>query len=80
MGMWALNSEDAGIAAALDRLPASGQEQGKVPPGTRLARFKAPSLVLKPQREGGGNNIYREAIPACLDVHLRRVWSQTMGA
>jgi glutathione synthase len=70
MGMWALDSEDAEIAAALDRLPALGQGQGhgKVSPGTRLARFKAPSLVLKPQREGGGNNVYREAIPAFLDA------------
>ncbi|KAG1777324.1 glutathione synthase [Suillus placidus] len=65
MGMWALDSEDADIVAALDHLPA-GQEN--VPPGTRLARLKAPSLVLKPQREGGGNNVYREAIPAFLDA------------
>ncbi|KAG2753743.1 hypothetical protein P692DRAFT_201929223 [Suillus brevipes Sb2] len=65
-----LDSEDAEIAAALEHLPVSGQGQGngKVPPGTRLARCKAPSLVLKPQREGGGNNVYREAIPAFLDA------------
>ncbi|KAG2366242.1 glutathione synthase [Suillus spraguei] len=68
MGMWALDSEDADIAAALDHLPALGQGQRHVPSGTRLARLKAPSLVLKPQREGGGNNVYREAIPAFLDA------------
>ncbi|KAG1794542.1 glutathione synthase [Suillus plorans] len=68
MGMWALDSEDVDIVAALDHLPDSGQAQGSVPPGTRLARLKAPSLVLKPQREGGGNNVYREAIPAFLDA------------
>ncbi|KAG2753746.1 glutathione synthase [Suillus brevipes Sb2] len=70
MGMWALDSEDAEIAAELEHLPASeqGQGHGMVPPGTRLARCKAPSLVLKPQREGGGNNVYREAIPAFLDA------------
>ncbi|KAG1815416.1 glutathione synthase [Suillus variegatus] len=68
MGMWALDSEDVDIAAALDHLPDSGQAQGSVPPGTRLARLKAQSLVLKPQREGGGNNVYREAIPAFLDT------------
>ncbi|KAG1885394.1 glutathione synthase [Suillus subluteus] len=68
MGMWALDSEDADIAAALDHLPVSGQGQGNVPPGTRLAHLKAPSLVLKPQREGGGNNVYREAIPTFLDA------------
>ncbi|KAG1836543.1 glutathione synthase [Suillus subalutaceus] len=68
MGMWALDSEDVDIAAALDHLPVSGQGQGNVPPGTRFAHLKAPSLVLKPQREGGGNNVYREAIPAFLDA------------
>ncbi|KAG1884076.1 glutathione synthase [Suillus subluteus] len=71
MGMWALDSEDADIAAALDHppvSPVSGQGQGNVPPGTRLAHLKAPLLVLKPQREGGGNNVYREAIPAFLDA------------
>jgi len=66
MGMWALDSEDADIVTAIDQsgLPASTSGE---PPGTRLARLKAPSLVLKPQREGGGNNVYREAIPAFLD-------------
>ncbi|KAG1899476.1 glutathione synthase [Suillus fuscotomentosus] len=68
MGMWALDSEDVDIAAALDHLPDSGQAQGSVSPGTRLARLKAQSLVLKPQREGGGNNVYREAIPAFLET------------
>jgi hypothetical protein len=34
----------------------SGEGEGSEPPGTRVARLnlKAPSLVLKPQREGGG--------------------------
>ncbi|KAG1739534.1 glutathione synthase [Suillus lakei] len=68
MGMWALDSEDVDVVAALDHLQASGQGQGNVPPGTRLAHLRAPSLVLKPQREGGGNNVYREAIPAFLDA------------
>ncbi|KAG2079703.1 glutathione synthase, partial [Suillus discolor] len=57
MGMWALDSEDVDIVAALDHFPDSGQAQGSVPPGTRLARHKAPSLVLKPQ-----------PIPAFLDA------------
>ncbi|KAJ3836646.1 hypothetical protein F5878DRAFT_624625 [Lentinula raphanica] len=35
--------------------------------GVRNARDRASKLVLKPQREGGGNNIYKEAIPAFLD-------------
>ncbi|KAG1886693.1 hypothetical protein F4604DRAFT_2044154 [Suillus subluteus] len=68
MGTWAPDSEDTDIAAALDHVPVSGQGQGNVPPGTRLAHLKAPTLVLKLQREGGGNNVYREAIPAFLDV------------
>lgn len=82
MGMWALDSEDADIATALDQLqsdsPAStAAAVGSEPPGTRLARLKAGSLVLKPQREGGGNNVYREAIPAFLDslrAEEREAW------
>lgn len=35
--------------------------------GTRKARELASTLVLKPQREGGGNNVYKEAIPPFLD-------------
>jgi hypothetical protein len=53
MGMWVLDSEDADIMATLDHhqptLPASpsGEDEGIEPPGTRLARLKALSLVLK---------------------------------
>jgi hypothetical protein len=69
MRMWALDSEDADIIAVLDYLqsdlPNSGQE-GE-PPGTRPARIKAQLLMLKPQREGGGLNVYREAGPTFLD-------------
>ncbi|KAF8877154.1 hypothetical protein CPB84DRAFT_1838626 [Gymnopilus junonius] len=35
--------------------------------GVCKARKSAMSLVLKPQREGGGNNVYKEAIPSFLD-------------
>jgi glutathione synthetase len=35
--------------------------------GVEKARRDAPSLVLKPQREGGGNNVYKLNIPAFLD-------------
>ncbi|KAG0698823.1 glutathione synthase [Suillus ampliporus] len=68
MGMWALDSEDAGIDHLLTQGPGDGEGEGRIPPGTRLAYLKAPSLVLKPQREGGGNNVYRDAIPAFLDA------------
>lgn len=33
----------------------------------RLATTQSERFVLKPQREGGGNNIYREDIPKALD-------------
>lgn len=36
--------------------------------GAQLARKKYQNLVLKPQREGGGNNIYRDQIPRFLDA------------
>ncbi|KAJ8586237.1 hypothetical protein M405DRAFT_366981 [Rhizopogon salebrosus TDB-379] len=66
MGMWALDSEDGDVIAPLDNLqsdsPTLGQE-GE-PPGTRLARIKAQSLMLKPQREGGGSHFYGGAISA----------------
>ncbi|OAX42576.1 glutathione synthetase ATP-binding domain-like protein [Rhizopogon vinicolor AM-OR11-026] len=54
---------------------ASGQRSE--PPRTRLARREAASLVLKPQRKGGGINVYREAIPAFLDslrAEERETW------
>ncbi|KAJ7747960.1 hypothetical protein DFH07DRAFT_923715 [Mycena maculata] len=36
--------------------------------GVPRARAGAAGLVLKPQREGGGNNVYKEAIPPFLDA------------
>jgi hypothetical protein len=69
MGMRALDSEDADVVAVLDYFqsasPNSGQEGG--PPGTRLACIRAQLLVLRPQHEGEGNNVYREASLAFLD-------------
>lgn len=56
MGMWGL---DAAAAAA-------GGREGE--DGISRARRQASSLVLKPQREGGGNNVYKEDIPAFLDA------------
>lgn len=38
------------------------------PGGLGRAREGAAGLVLKPQREGGGNNVYKEAIPPFLDA------------
>lgn len=45
--------------------------------GVRKARAEAVNLVLKPQREGGGNNVYKEDIPGFLDtlpVEEREAW------
>lgn len=36
--------------------------------GIAKARSAAEKLVLKPQREGGGNNVYRSSIPRFLDT------------
>ncbi|KAI1795816.1 glutathione synthase [Ganoderma leucocontextum] len=36
--------------------------------GMRRARERADKLVLKPQREGGGNNVYKADIPRFLDA------------
>ncbi|KAI0780868.1 glutathione synthase [Trametes elegans] len=36
--------------------------------GVERARERAQHLVLKPQRDGGGNNIYKEDIPPFLDA------------
>lgn len=45
--------------------------------GIAKARAAAEKLVLKPQREGGGNNVYRSSIPGFLDalpIAEREAW------
>jgi glutathione synthase len=45
--------------------------------GVDEARERYMGLVVKPQREGGGNNIYRDSIPPFLDQldeHDRKAW------
>lgn len=44
--------------------PLDGTEQGKK--ALQLAKEQPERFVLKPQREGGGNNIYRDDIPPYL--------------
>jgi glutathione synthase len=54
-----------------------GPEGSSGDDGLQSTRRNASNLVLKPQREGGGNNIYTDAIPAFLDAlppHERRAW------
>ncbi|KAG6909274.1 hypothetical protein DXG01_001218 [Tephrocybe rancida] len=62
MGMWGL---DAGSDLLTPDLAAL--ESGKESFGMQKARELALSLVLKPQREGGGNNVYKDSIPPFLD-------------
>ena len=45
--------------------------------GVQKARSRADLLVLKPQREGGGNNVYKDDIPGFLDklpAEEREAW------
>jgi len=61
MGMWGLD-EDVDVADTDAGAPKPNEGSG-----VRKARALAQQLVLKPQREGGGNNIYKDAIPPFLD-------------
>ncbi len=66
MGMWGLDLLDEGHT-----------NETVEPLGVRMARERSMGLVLKPQREGGGNNVYKEAIPKFLDelpVSERKAW------
>lgn len=70
VGMWGLDDADVGGDF---RDMADVREEA----GVRKARLLAPTLVLKPQREGGGNNVYKDAIPPFLDAlspEERKAW------
>ncbi|TFK27692.1 glutathione synthase [Coprinopsis marcescibilis] len=72
MDMWGL---DENIQPSDGTSDASGTSHE--PPGTTKARREYTSLVLKPQREGGGNNVYKDDIPAFLDslpAEEREAW------
>ncbi|KAF8993507.1 hypothetical protein BDQ17DRAFT_1368246 [Cyathus striatus] len=62
MGMWGLD-----IGENVLKPDAPSITSGNESFGVLIAREKALSLVLKPQREGGGNNVYKEEIYAFLD-------------
>ena len=52
--------------------PLDDSEEGKI--AQKLA-FEVPErFVLKPQREGGGNNIYKEEIPSFLEKLDKSDW------
>ncbi|KAJ6511360.1 hypothetical protein C8R47DRAFT_1094789 [Mycena vitilis] len=61
---------DAVPAAQIDELRSSWMDMWGLDEeaGVQKAREMAERLVLKPQREGGGNNVYKEAIPSFLDA------------
>jgi glutathione synthase len=62
MGMWCLD-----VGGDLLTPDTQAIRSGAENFGVRKAREEAKSLVLKPQREGGGNNVYKEDIPTFLD-------------
>lgn len=73
MNMWGLDVGDDLLTPDTESI-----RSGTVNYGIRKAREEAKSLVLKPQREGGGNNVYKEDIPAFLDTlppQERRAWT-----
>jgi glutathione synthase len=67
VGMWGLDAREEGIPPGVGLESIKGDDKNE-PAGTKLARIRADALVLKPQREGGGNNIYRSAIGPFLDT------------
>lgn len=73
MDMWGLDADRDRIPPSLlstetSSDPPSSSEHESEPLGTALARTHSNTLVLKPQREGGGNNIYRSSIPSFLST------------
>jgi hypothetical protein len=69
MNMWGLDED------ALDGAYPGGSLPPPIPDtppkgenaGVQAARERHAHLVLKPQREGGGNNVYKSSIPDFLD-------------
>ncbi|KIK13691.1 hypothetical protein PISMIDRAFT_688194 [Pisolithus microcarpus 441] len=64
MSMWSLDDPDPPVVPSDYPLQRTMDE----PRGTTAARALADSLVLKPQREGGGNNVYKQDIPPFLET------------
>lgn len=54
--------------------PLDGSEEGQI--AKKLAFEEPENFVLKPQREGGGNNVYKQNIP----VHLKSLPESEWGA
>ncbi len=74
LGRFLAADRDTGAAAAIPALastfagiyPLDGSEAGLQARAIALDPERCRAYVLKPQREGGGNNVYRGAIPAFL--------------
>jgi hypothetical protein len=66
--MWGLEAYSTSHALDGDGLPPPlvTEEGGEESEGVQRARAEHMDLVLKPQREGGGNNVYRASIPPFL--------------
>ncbi|KAF6755858.1 glutathione synthase [Ephemerocybe angulata] len=86
MDMWGLDEDSRGAVGDVTSTSTtdSASPSPSAPPptssesfGTQRARAEHATLVLKPQREGGGNNVYKSDIPAFLDglpAHEREAW------
>jgi glutathione synthase len=55
------------VSAQADALRTTWMGMWALEKALDLVRSRYSELVLKPQREGGGNNIYKESIPAFLN-------------
>lgn len=62
------------LATFVKIYPLDNSEEGKL--AKKLAFEQPQNYVLKPQREGGGNNVYKENIPA----HLKSLPENEWGA
>ncbi|TFK48808.1 glutathione synthase [Heliocybe sulcata] len=68
MGMWGLDDDDENLSSGdLVGDTTARRDPESEPAGLKRARDNHANLVLKPQREGGGNNVYKSSIPPFLD-------------
>lgn len=73
------NASEETLAALLDSMaPQYSMSDGPASQGVQIALdpHRAQNHVLKPQREGGGNNIYRDNIPTFLKSIPERDYKQ----
>lgn len=71
--LWSLDDRDVPLSLP-ERATCPSTDE---PQGTTHARALPPSLVLKPPREGGGNNVFKLDILPLLDIlpaYERQAW------